>query len=214
MLVRTVECSRARRGRARLRAGLRLRPRAGHGPSPMTSPHRRRDRRRPDDPAAHRHGARDRGHRAHARHVLHEGETLFCALSWAEGLRLRADAHEAEAKLDGDHAFWRSSWLARAHPDHPLPPRGRTIGPGGQGPDVHAHRGDRRGGDHIAARDAGGERNWDYRYTGSATRRSPSRRSTSSTSTGRPTSSWSSSPIWRSQRGRRAADHVRDRRPA
>ena len=53
---------RQRRGRAGLRARVRLRPRAGRvGAGGWRSPHGRRERRRPDDPAADGHGARDRG---------------------------------------------------------------------------------------------------------------------------------------------------------
>ena len=51
-----------RRGRARLRAGLRLRASAGRVDARRRRPHtRRRDGRRADDPARHRHGARHRG---------------------------------------------------------------------------------------------------------------------------------------------------------
>jgi alpha,alpha-trehalase len=105
------------------------------------------------------------GNRAHARHVLQAGETLFCALSWAEGLASPADAHEAEARLTETTRFWRS-WLAGARlPDHryrhaversALAIKGLTYMPTGAT---------------VAAATTslpetpGGERNWDYRYT-------------------------------------------------
>ena len=63
MLVRTVLCLDGQgRGRAGLRARLRLRPGAGGVGAGRRGPaHRRRERRRPDDPAPDRHGGRDRG---------------------------------------------------------------------------------------------------------------------------------------------------------
>ena len=62
VLVRTVEVHRGqRRDRARVRAGIRLRPRVPRLDAGAGSPPRRRHRRRPDDAAADRHAARDRG---------------------------------------------------------------------------------------------------------------------------------------------------------
>jgi GH15 family glucan-1,4-alpha-glucosidase len=105
------------------------------------------------------------GNRVRARHVLHEGQTLFCALSWAEGLACPADAQEAETRLTETKRFWRS-WLAGARlPDHryrqaversALAVKGLTYMPTGAT---------------VAAATTslpetpGGERNWDYRYT-------------------------------------------------
>jgi GH15 family glucan-1,4-alpha-glucosidase len=104
------------------------------------------------------------GNRVRARHVLREGERLFCALSWAEGLESPADAAEASARLAATTRFWRS-WLARARlPDHrwseaiersALTIKGLTYMPTGA---------------LVAAlttslpETPGGERNWDYRY--------------------------------------------------
>ena len=105
------------------------------------------------------------GNRVRARHVVREGEELFCALSWAEGLEAPADAAEAGAHVAATVHFWRS-WLGRARfPDHrwrdpiqrsALAIKGLTYMPTGAT---------------VAAlttslpETPGGERNWDYRYT-------------------------------------------------
>jgi GH15 family glucan-1,4-alpha-glucosidase len=105
------------------------------------------------------------GNRVRARHVLHEGETAFCALSWAEELESPADAGDAAARLAATTRFWRS-WLDRALlPDHrwreaiersALTIKGLTYMPTGA---------------LVAAlttslpETPGGERNWDYRYS-------------------------------------------------
>jgi alpha,alpha-trehalase len=103
--------------------------------------------------------------RARARHTLREGERLFCALSWAEGMRTPADGDEAAAQLEATTRYWRD-WLTRARiPDHrfrsairrsALAIKGLTYMPTGAT---------------VAAlttslpETPGGERNWDYRYT-------------------------------------------------
>jgi alpha,alpha-trehalase len=103
--------------------------------------------------------------RARARHALHEGEQLFCALAWAEEARVPASREEANAQLQATTQFWRE-WLARARiPDHDLGPliqrsaltiKGLTYMPTGAT---------------LAAlttslpETPGGERNWDYRFT-------------------------------------------------
>src|SRR6185312_4505898 len=103
--------------------------------------------------------------RARARHVLQEGEGLFCALSWDDDARVPTTVEEANAQLDVTTRFWRG-WLARARiPDHELRPliqrsalaiKGLTYMPTGAT---------------VAAlttslpETPGGERNWDYRYT-------------------------------------------------
>jgi GH15 family glucan-1,4-alpha-glucosidase len=105
------------------------------------------------------------GNRVRARHVMHQGDRLFCALSWAEGLAVPADADDAFARLDATTSFWRQ-WLGRARlPDHrfrepiqrsALAIKGLTFMPTGAT---------------VAAlttslpETPGGERNWDYRYT-------------------------------------------------
>jgi GH15 family glucan-1,4-alpha-glucosidase len=105
------------------------------------------------------------GNRVRARHILHEGEKLFCALTWSEGLEAPGTVDEAQARLDGTTRFWRS-WLAGARiPDHryreaversALAIKGLTFMPTGAT---------------VAAlttslpETPGGARNWDYRYT-------------------------------------------------
>ncbi|HEY3727485.1 MAG TPA: glycoside hydrolase family 15 protein [Solirubrobacteraceae bacterium] len=103
--------------------------------------------------------------RVRARHLLKQGEQVFCALSWAEGLDGPTDLDQANARLAATNAYWRR-WLGRARiPDHrwrdpiqrsALVVKGLTYMPTGAA---------------IAAlttslpETPGGERNWDYRYT-------------------------------------------------
>jgi alpha,alpha-trehalase len=103
--------------------------------------------------------------RARARHTLREGESVFCSLSWADGLVSPDDADDAIARVDATSRFWRS-WVSRARiPDHAwrqpilrsaLAIKGLTYMPTGA---------------IVAAlttslpETPGGERNWDYRYT-------------------------------------------------
>jgi alpha,alpha-trehalase len=105
------------------------------------------------------------GNRVRARHTLREGEQLFCALSWEEGLVVPGDIAEANARLEATTRFWRN-WMDRARiPDHrwrealqrsALAIKGLTYMPTGAT---------------VAAlttslpETPGGERNWDYRYT-------------------------------------------------
>jgi alpha,alpha-trehalase len=105
------------------------------------------------------------GNRVRARHTLQAGQSLYCALSWAEGLALPADGDDAAARLAATTRFWRA-WLSRARlPDHQwrtplqrsaLAIKGLTYMPTGAT---------------VAAlttslpETPGGERNWDYRYT-------------------------------------------------
>ena len=100
-----------------------------------------------------------------ARHVLHEGEELFVALSWDDRAPVPTTVEEANARLKATTRFWRS-WLSRARiPDHEFRPliqrsaltiKGLTYMPTGAT---------------VAAlttslpETPGGERNWDYRYT-------------------------------------------------
>ena len=105
------------------------------------------------------------GNRVRARHVLQEGEKLFCTVSWAEGLAGPTDLAGAEERVENTTRFWRS-WLAGARlPDHrwraiiersALTVKGLTYMPTGAT---------------VAAATTslpetpGGERNWDYRFT-------------------------------------------------
>jgi GH15 family glucan-1,4-alpha-glucosidase len=100
-----------------------------------------------------------------ARHVLQEGEELFCALSWDDQAPVPTTVEEANEQLDATTRFWRH-WLSRARiPDHEFRPliqrsalaiKGLTYMPTGAT---------------VAAlttslpETPGGERNWDYRFT-------------------------------------------------
>jgi GH15 family glucan-1,4-alpha-glucosidase len=100
-----------------------------------------------------------------ARHVLKQGEQIYCSLSWAEQLAAPEDVDDANGRLAATAKFWRD-WLSRARiPDHrwrdpiqrsALTIKGLTYMPTGAT---------------VAAlttslpETPGGERNWDYRYT-------------------------------------------------
>jgi GH15 family glucan-1,4-alpha-glucosidase len=100
-----------------------------------------------------------------ARHVLKQGEQIYCALSWAEELAAPQNIDEANAHLAQTSRYWRA-WLGRARlPDHrwresiqrsALAIKGLTYMPTGAT---------------VAAlttslpETPGGERNWDYRFT-------------------------------------------------
>ena len=153
------------------------------------------------------------GDRVRARHVLQAGDRAYCALSWAEELATPQDADEAEARIAATVRFWRS-WLGRARiPDHrfrdplqrsALAIKGLTYMPTGAT---------------VAAlttslpETPGGERNWDYRYTWM--------RDTTFTLQALHYLhlDWEADEFMqfvarpRAERGRSAADHVRDRRP-
>ncbi|HET8743154.1 MAG TPA: glycoside hydrolase family 15 protein [Gaiella sp.] len=103
--------------------------------------------------------------RIRARHVLREGESAFCAISWGEELAGPESFEDAEARIEATARFWRA-WLGGARiPDHRLRDpiqrsalaiKGLTYMPTGST---------------VAAlttslpETPGGERNWDYRYT-------------------------------------------------
>ncbi len=105
------------------------------------------------------------GDSVRGRHVLRQGEQVFCALSWAEELQAPQSLDEANELLAATARFWRG-WLDRARmPDHrwreqiqrsALTIKGLTYMPTGAT---------------VAApttslpETPGGERNWDYRYT-------------------------------------------------
>jgi GH15 family glucan-1,4-alpha-glucosidase len=105
------------------------------------------------------------GGRARARHVLAEGETVWCALSWAEALATPDGDDDAWSRLATTVRYWRN-WLDGARmPDHrwreaiqrsALAIKGLTYMPTGAT---------------VAALTTSlpetphGERNWDYRYT-------------------------------------------------
>ena len=105
------------------------------------------------------------GERIRARHTLEEGDQVFCALSWAEGLASPQSIDEANERLAATTRYWRA-WLDRSRPvDHrwresiersALAIKGLTYMPTGAT---------------VAAlttslpETPGGERNWDYRFT-------------------------------------------------
>ncbi len=105
------------------------------------------------------------GDRVRARHVLKQGEQIYCSLSWEDELAGPEDIDGANERLAATARFWRS-WLGRARiPDHrwrdpiqrsALAIKGLTYMPTGAT---------------VAAlttslpETPGGERNWDYRYT-------------------------------------------------
>jgi GH15 family glucan-1,4-alpha-glucosidase len=105
------------------------------------------------------------GDRIRARHVLHAGEQIYCALSWSEQFGGPETVDDAVERLDATTRFWRQ-WFSRARfPDHrwrepiqrsALAIKGLTYMPTGAT---------------VAAlttslpETPGGERNWDYRYT-------------------------------------------------
>jgi alpha,alpha-trehalase len=100
-----------------------------------------------------------------ARHVLKQGEQIYCSLSWGGHLEGPTDVDDANARLATTGRYWRE-WLGRARlPDHrwrepiqrsALAIKGLTYMPTGAT---------------VAAlttslpETPGGERNWDYRYT-------------------------------------------------
>jgi alpha,alpha-trehalase len=105
------------------------------------------------------------GNSVRARHTLHQGNQIYCSLSWAEGLASPDGLDDANARIAATTRFWRE-WLARARMvDHrwrepiqrsALAIKGLTYMPTGAT---------------VAAlttslpETPGGERNWDYRYT-------------------------------------------------
>jgi alpha,alpha-trehalase len=105
------------------------------------------------------------GNSTRARHTLHQGDQIYCSLSWAEGLASPNGIDEANARIAATTKFWRE-WLAGARmADHryraaiqrsALAIKGLTYMPTGAT---------------VAAlttslpETPGGERNWDYRYT-------------------------------------------------
>ena len=148
---------RQRRGRARLRARLRLRPHAGGMVAGRRrSPHRRCARRRTDHPPAVRPRARRRG-RPHPRASRARGRRpgLLRALvgrraGGATGRRGRKRPPQR------DHALLAR--LAAAGPDarSPLAGPDPALCAHDQGPHLHADRRDGGGADDVAARDTRG----------------------------------------------------------
>ncbi len=154
------------------------------------------------------------GDRVRARHVVKQGDQVYCSLSWSEELDSPQDIDEANARMAATQRFWRG-WLGRARNiDHrwrqpiqrsALTIKGLTYMPTGAT---------------VAAlttslpETPGGERNWDYRYTWMrdydvhppGAPLAPARLGGRRVHGVRGRS--------RGERGRRASDHVRHRRAA
>ncbi len=147
-----------------------------------------------------------------ARHVLKQGEQIYCSLSWAEELAAPQNIDDANARLAPDRQLLARLAEPRAHARPPLARSDPALGADDQGPHLHADRRDGRGADDLAARDARRRAQLglplhvaarlDLHAAGAALPEprlggrgvhAVRRRS-------------------RAQRGRRAADHVRDRR--
>ena len=122
MLVRTVLClDGRRRGRAGLRAGLRLRPRAGRVDAGRTATATRPTRAAPGQTIRLQTDMAIgiEGDRVRARHVARAGRAGLTARSRGpRSLAAPEDVDEANARLAATTRFWRS-WLGRARlPDH------------------------------------------------------------------------------------------------
>ena len=199
VLLRTVRCvnGEVQLG-ARLRAGVRLRRRAAANWEYGGDGYH--------DAVARAHGSDlelrlttdlnlgIEGPRVTARHLIKEGETCFCALSWSEHPAPRT-FEEAYERLVWTAHHWQH-WLDRGEfPDHPWRADLQRSRAHAQGAHLRADRRDRRRRHDVAARDAGRRAQLGLPlHAGSATRRSRSGASTRSASTGRRTTSSTSSP--------------------
>ena len=94
------------------------------------------------------------GDRVRARHVLKPGDRAYCALSWAKGLAAPDDVEDAEAQIDATTRFWRVVARTGADPRPSVARPDPALRAHDQGPDLHADR--RHGGraDDLAPRDA------------------------------------------------------------
>ena len=120
------------------------------------------------------------GPRVTARHLIKEGETLFCALSWSEH-PAPATYEEAYEPARLDRAPLAALARPRRVPRPPVARRPAALGAHAQGPHLRADRRDRRRRDDLAARDARRRAQLGLPLlAGSATRRSRSGASTRS----------------------------------
>ena len=218
MLVRTVLCLEGtRRGRAGLRAGVRLRPtprRSGRWSTAAGT--------RPTRPArARRSGCRPtwrigiEGDRVRARHMLQAGRA--CSTARSPGPRASPRRRTSTRRTHGSPRRTRSgaTGCTRARPvDHRWRAADPALGAGDQGSHLHAHRRDGRGADHLAARDAGrrAQLGLPLHLDARLDVHAPGAALPQPGLGGRRVHAVRRRP--RAERGRRAADHVRDRRAA
>jgi hypothetical protein len=151
------------------------------------------------------------GNRVRGRHVAREGERAYCCLTWAEGLAARRGRARRRSASRHD-ALLAGVARARADPGPPLARPDPALGARDQGPDLHADRRDGRGAHDVAARDAGRraqlglplhvDARHDLHAAGAALAEPRLGGGRVHAVRRRP----------RAERGRRAADHVRDRR--
>ena len=78
--------------------------------------------------------------RVRARHALHEGEELYCALTWAEALPAPATFEEANARLGGRRHASGAVVGSGPYPRPRVASVDPALGARDQGADVHADR--------------------------------------------------------------------------
>ena len=146
------------RGRAGLRAGVRLRAGRGHvdrWPTPTATPPT------PPTAAARRSGSAptcrsaSRAARPAPATCCPRASTAFCALSWAEDLAAPGRRRGGRPpSIDATVAVLAQLAGPRPDPRPRAAAPARAVGPDHQGPHLHADRRDRGGADHLAAGDA------------------------------------------------------------
>ena len=146
-----------RRDGARLRARLRLRPRAPAEWSLVGDDRHIADARGPHQTLRLQTDMAIgiEGNRIRARHDAargRDGPTARCR--GRPSSSRRQSLEDADARLDATAALLARLAGRRADPRPPLARGDPALGAGDQGPDVHADRRDRRGADDVAARDA------------------------------------------------------------
>ena len=92
--------------------------------------------------------------RVRARHILKPGESAYCALSWAKDLVAPDDAERGEGADRRDDALLALMARKSAHPRPSVARPGPALRAHDQGPDLHADRRDGGRADDIAPRDA------------------------------------------------------------
>ena len=159
LLVRTVSLPRrSGRSRARLRAGLRLRPsahrmgagRGGSGTRPTPAALAKRSASGSDLGARHRRRPRPgaaRAQRGRSAPTAPSHGPNNCAAPLERGRRRAADRRD-------DALLARLAWRG-AHPRPPMARPASALGPHHQGTDLHANRRNGGGADHVAARNPG-----------------------------------------------------------